>query len=307
MAVIRTVCGDIPPESLGVCYAHEHVFCRPPVEDPDLILDSEAAAVQELRWFREAGGQAIVEMSPPDYGRDIRALRRIAEATGVHIIATTGHHKEAFSGPWVQDRSVHELADQFIREIVEGVDGTGIRTGIIKAGSSLNRITPNEEKVFRAAAIAHRHTGAPISTHTEAGTMGLEQVALLKSEGVDPGRIIIGHVDRKLEWEYHLALARTGVYLSYDQIGKEKYAPDRTRIAFIQRLIGEGYGKQILLGGDMARKSYWPSYRTGGGPGLTYIQWRFVPWLRAEGVPEEAIQDLLIHNPARALAFEPPA
>ncbi len=307
MAVIRTVGGDIPPEALGVCYAHEHVFCRPPVEDPDLILDSEAAAVQELRWFREAGGQAIVEMSPSDYGRDVQALRRIAEATGVHLIATTGHHKEAFSGPWVQDRSVHELADRFIREIVEGVDGTGIRTGVIKAGSSLNQITPNEEKVFRAAAIAHRHTGAPISTHTEAGTMGLEQVALLKLEGVDPGRIIIGHVDRKLEWEYHLALARTGVYLSYDQISKEKYAPDRTRIAFIQRLIAEGYGKQILLGGDMARKSYWPGYRTGGGPGLTYILWRFVPWLRAEGVPEEAIQDLLIHNPARALAFEPPA
>ncbi len=307
MAIIRTVCGDIPPEALGVCYAHEHVFCRPPVEDPDLILDSEAAAIQELHWFREAGGQAIVEMSPPDYGRDVEALRRIAEATGVHLIATTGHHKEAFSSPWVQDRPVHELADRFIREIVEGVDGTGIRAGVIKVASSLNRITPNEEKVFRAAAIAHRHTGAPIATHTEAGTMGLEQVALLKSEGVDPGRIIIGHVDRKLEWEYHLALARAGVYLSYDQISKEKYAPDRTRIAFIQRLIAEGYGKQILLGGDMARKSYWPSYQTGGGPGLTYILWRFVPWLRAEGVPEEAIQDLLIRNPARALAFEPPA
>lgn len=304
MAIIRTVGGDIAPEALGVCYAHEHVFCRPPVEDPDLILDDEAAAIQELRWFREAGGQAIVEMSPPDYGRDVQALLRISQATGVHLIAATGHHKEAFCGPWVQDRTVQELADRFLREVLEGIDGTGIRAGVIKAGSSLNRITPNEEKVFRAAAIAHRHAGAPISTHTEAGTMGLEQVALLKAEGVDPAKIIIGHVDRRLEWEYHLALARMGVYLSYDQIGKEKYAPDRLRVEFIRRLIAEGHGKQILLGGDMARKSYWPSYRTVGGPGLTYILWRFVPWLRSEGVPEEAIADLLIHNPARAFAIE---
>ncbi len=303
MAIIRTVCGDIAPESLGVCYAHEHVICRPPVEDPDLILDSEEAALRELQWFREAGGRAIVEMTTADYGRDAHALYRISLATGVQLIAATGHHKEAFCGPWVEGRSVPELADRFIREIGEGIDRTGIRAGVIKAGSSLNRITPNEEKVFRAAAIAHRHTGAPISTHTEAGTMGLEQVALLKSEGVDPARIIIGHVDRNLDWEYHLALARAGVYLSYDQISKEKYAPDRLRVEFIRRLIAEGHGKQILLGGDMARKSYWPSYGTGGGPGLTYILWRFVPWLRAEGVPEEAIADLLIHNPARALAI----
>lgn len=304
MAVIRTVNGDIAPEALGICYAHEHVICRPPVEDQDLILDSEEAAIRELSWFREAGGRAIVEMSPADYGRDVQALRRISTATGVHLIAATGHHKEAFCGPWVRERTISELADRFIREIVEGIDGTDIRAGVIKAGSSLNRITADEEKVFRAAAIAHRHTRAPISTHTEAGTMGLEQVALLRSEGVDPAKIIIGHVDRKLEWEYHLALARAGVYLSYDQIGKEKYAPDRLRIEFIRRLIAEGHGKQILLGGDMARKSYWPSYGTGGGPGLTYILWRFVPWLRSEGVSEEAIADLLIHNPARALAIE---
>jgi predicted metal-dependent phosphotriesterase family hydrolase len=257
VAIIRTVTGDIPPESLGVCYAHEHVFCRPPVEDADLILDREDVAIEELRGFREAGGQALVEMSPPDYGRDVQALYRISQAAGVYLIAATGHHKEAFSGPWVEGRSVHELADRFVREIVEGIDGTGIRAGVIKAGSSLNRITPNEEKVFRAAAIAHRLTGAPISTHTEAGTMGLEQVALLRSEGVDPARVIIGHVDRRMEWEYHLALARAGVYLSYDQISKEKIRsgspPGRVHPASDRRGLreadpaGRGYGAQILL------------------------------------------------------------
>ena len=228
-------------------------------------------------------------------------MKRVSEATGIHIIATTGLHKEKFSGRIVKDKTIDELADRFARDVTEGVDGTDIKAGVIKAASSLNTITANEEKVFRAAARAHHMTGAAISTHTEVGTMGLEQIQLLISEGVEPERIIIGHVDRKLEWDYHLTLWKTGVTLSYDQISKEKYAPDNQRVEFILRAVKAGFGKQIVLGGDLARKSYWPSYGTGGGPGLSYILWRFIPWLRSEGLSEEAIQDLLVRNPARVL------
>ena len=305
MSISRTVLGDIAATDLGVCYSHEHILGHPPGPDadPDLLFDSEPAAIQELNWFHQAGGRAVVEMSPVEYHRDAEGLRRISEATGVHIICTTGHWKEPFCTPWVQDRPVNELAERFIREVSEGIDETGSRAGVIKAASSLNSITPNEEKVFRAAARAHRMTGAPISTHMEGGTMGLEQIALLRSEGVDPARVIIGHVDRNLEWEYHLQLVRTGAYLSYDNISKKKYPSDSRRIEFIVRMVAEGYGQRILLGGDLARRSHWPSYGIGGGPGLTYILWRFAPWLRSEGLVEAVIQDLLVHNPARALAI----
>lgn len=305
MPIIRTVRGDITPDKLGICYPHEHVLGHPPdtQADPDLVLDSEEAAIQELTWFRQAGGRALVEVSPRDYGRDVEGLRRISEATGVHIICTSGHHKDKFCASWVDGQSVDTLAGHFIHEVNDGTDGTDIRAGVIKAASSLNQITSNEEKVFRAAARAHHATGVAIVTHTEAGTMGLEQIELLRSEGVDPTRVIIGHIDRKLEWNYHLQLARNGVTMSYDQISKEKYAPDSLRIEFILRLVAAGHGQQILLAGDLARRSYWPSYGTGGGPGLTYILWRFVPWLRAEGLSEAAIDDILIHNPARALTI----
>jgi predicted metal-dependent phosphotriesterase family hydrolase len=305
MSFIRTVRGDIDPADFGMCYPHEHILCTPPanVTDRDLTMDSEAAAIQELTWFQAAGGRSLVEMTPVDYGRTAAGLKRVSEQSGVHIVCVTGHHKEAFSAKWVQDRSIAELADRFSRDVTEGVDGTSIKAGAIKAASSLNQITANEEKVFRAAARAHQATGAPISTHTEAGTLALEQIDLLRAAGVDPAHVIIGHLDRKLEWEYHLQIARTGVYLGYDQISKEKYEPDSQRVEFILRLVKEGFGKQILLGGDLARKSYWPSYNTGGGPGLTYILWRFVPWLRSEGLGEDAINDLLVHNPARALSM----
>lgn len=305
MPFIRTVLGDIDPSDLGVCYPHEHVLCSPPadVADRDLEMTSEAAAIQELTWFRQAGGRALVDMTPADYGRDAEGMKRVSVATGIHIIATTGHHKDKFSARWVKDKSLDELADRFARDVTNGVDGTPIKAGVIKAASSLNAITPNEEKVFQAAARAHKLTGAPISTHTEAGTMGLEQIRLLTSAGADPQRIIIGHVDRRLDWDYHVAMLRTGVTLSYDQISKDKYEPDSKRIDFILRLVKDGFGKQLVLGGDLGRKSYWPSYGTGGGPGLTYILWRFVPWLRSEGLSEDAIQDLLVHNPARVLSI----
>lgn len=305
MTFIRTVCGDIDPSDFGVCYPHEHVLCSPPadVPDRDLEMDSEAAALQELTWFKQAGGRALVDMSPADYGRNAPGLKRVSEATGIHLVCVTGHHKAAFSSRWVHDTSIDALADRFTRDILAGVDGTSIKAGAIKAASSLNAITPDEEKVFRAAARAQQNTGAAISTHTEAGTQGLEQIQLLTSEGVPPERIIIGHVDRKLEWDYHVAMLKTGVTLSYDQISKEKYVPDSRRVDFILRLVKAGFGRQLVLGGDLARKSYWPSYGTGGGPGLTYILWRFVPWLRAEGLSEDAIQDLLVRNPARVLSI----
>jgi predicted metal-dependent phosphotriesterase family hydrolase len=301
MTAIRTVRGDIPPEMLGITYAHEHLIGQPPAHasEPDFVLDSEPAAVSELGYFRAAGGSALVEMSPRDYGRSPEALRRLSDHTGIHIICATGWHKEKFSGALVTGRGVQDLADEMIADIEAGIGGGAIQAGVIKAASSLNTISASEEKVFRAAAIAHRATGAPISTHTEAGTMALEQVALLRGEGVAPERIIIGHVDRHMDYDSQRALLATGVTIIYDQVGKEKYAPDRQRIDFLSRLVAEGYGGRIMLSGDMARRSSWPSYGTGGGPGLTYILWRFAPWLRESGLAEPAIQDMLVNTPAR--------
>lgn len=305
MTFVRTVQGDIDPAQLGLTYLHEHLIGQPaqPGGDPDLRLDSEAAAAYDLFLFRLAGGQALVEMSPGDYGRSAPALRRLSAASGVHIIGVTGYIKSASADPLVENLSVSQIADGMIRDIMEGIDGTDIRAGVIKAGSSLNAITPSEEKVFRAAARAHRETGASIFTHTEAGTMALEQIALLRAEGVPPERILIGHTDRRLEWDYHLSIANTGVTLGYDQLSKEKYYPDHLRVAFIVRLIRAGFGRQIALSGDLARRSDRIGY--GGGPGYPFILWRILPWLRREGLTPEDIDTLMIATPRRLLAFSP--
>jgi 5-phospho-D-xylono-1,4-lactonase len=304
MSFIRTVRGDIFPADLGITYLHEHLIggSLKPGSDPDLTLDSVEAAAEEMRRFHMAGGRAIVEMSTIDHGRNPTALKTVSENSGVHVICPTGYIKGSSLDPFVENRSINEICEWMVRDVQEGIDNTGIRAGLIKAGSSKDKITPNEEKVFRAAARAHRETGTLISTHTEAGTMGLEQVELLRSEGVPPERILIGHMDRKMDFEYHLAMVKTGVTIGYDQFSKEKYYPDNLRVEFVVRMVNEGYGKQLALSGDLARKSYFTTY--GGGPGYTFILWRIVPWLREKGVSQADIDTMFIQTPARLLAFD---
>jgi 5-phospho-D-xylono-1,4-lactonase len=305
MASIMTVRGPVEPQRLGVTYAHEHLLGGPPEwsseEDADFTMLSEASAEKELKLFKLAGGQAIVEMSPADDNRRPGQLRDLSQRTGVHIVMTTGLHKESFSGHFTKNATVEELTGWFVGDVEVGVNGTEVHAGVIKGATSLNTITEGEEKVLRAAARAHLRTGAPISTHTQNGTMGLEQLAIFREEGVDLSRVAIGHVDRKLEYDYHKLMLDMGAYLIYDQISKEKYVPDSARVSMLVRLVDEGYANRIMLAGDFGRASYWTS--NGGGPGLTYILWRFVPWLHSEGVSVEATRTMLVDNSARFLAF----
>jgi 5-phospho-D-xylono-1,4-lactonase len=303
--VIRTVCGDIAPEQLGVTYMHEHLYGYSLSEgaDPDLRLDSEAAAGLELSLFKQAGGQALVDMSPQDYNRNPEVLKRLSEATGIHIIAVTGFIKGTSADPLVEHKTINDITDELIRDVTEGISGTGVKAGVLKGGSSLNKITANEEKILRAVARAQRETGALVSTHTEAGTMALEQMTIFKEEGVPVEKILIGHTDRNLDYDYHLQIANTGVTLGYDQFSKEKYAPDFKRIEFICKLFKAGYGKQLAISGDLARRSDLTSY--GGGPGYTFLLWRIKPWLKKIGLSEGDLETLFIETPRRLLSFEP--
>jgi phosphotriesterase-related protein len=307
MAIVQTVLGKIEPGELGVTYVHEHLLFNPPepyrTEDPDLSLDSISTAVKEVGFFEAAGGDSIVEMSTVDLGRDPLGLKKISELTGVHVIAATGFNKGKFCEGLVADKSLQTLTDRMIQDLTIGMDDTDIKAGLIKASSSKDRMTVGETKVFQAAVRAHLKTGAPISTHTEAGTLALEQIQILVNGGVRPGSILIGHLDRKLERDYLFSIAKTGVYMGFDQICKEKYYPDLERIRLIKKLIEAGYVNQIVLSADMARRSYWPSYGFGKGPGLTYILWRFVPWMLEEGISEQAVDGILTQNPKRLFSW----
>jgi phosphotriesterase-related protein len=300
MSMVQTVLGPVPGVDLGLTLSHEHLLCRPPGSagdnDPDLVLDDQQAALTELAAFKAAGGSALIEVTPIDYGRDLEGLAALSRRSGVHIVAATGLHKDQFSASYTARLDEDQLADIFMRELQIGVNG--VRPGVIKLGSSGDQITPGERKAFTAAALAQRATGAPITTHTEAGRLGLEQLDLLLGAGADPERIIIGHLDRLLDTGYHEAVLRTGAYVGYDQIGKPKYATDERRAEALAILAARGHGAKLLISGDLGRKSYWGAY--GGKPGFDYIPKTFLSMLCAAGLSTGQAEALIVANPARA-------
>lgn len=305
---VQTVLGLVPAHELGITACHEHVLWHPPdamaLEDSDLGLDSIPAAVAELRYFKSLGGSAVVEMTTAEIGRAPLELSQISQATGVHIITVTGHHKDKFSAASLGNQSVDEIAERMIREITIGIGNTGIRAGVIKAATSLHQATEVEKRVIQAAGLAHQKTGAPVSTHTEAGTFALEQADMLLGAGVTAEKLLIGHLDRNLPRQVYFQLAKRGVWLGFDQIGKEQYWQDEQRALLIRDLIAAGHLNQILLSGDRARKSSWKVHNP-QSLGLGHLLLDFIPRLKSLGIDDTSIHTLLVENPARFLDFEP--
>src|SRR2546426_6427515 len=178
-------------------------------------------------------------------------------------------------------------------------DLAALRTGVIgEIGTDRYWITPAEERVFRAAARAQRKTGVAIVTHTtHFGELALEQIALLREEGVPPERISISHLGDRLDPEPLLAVARQGVYLSIDNIGYvgDGYPEDGVRARNVRMLIHEGHVEQILLSGDVCQKTHLHAY---GGKGYDHVPVRFLPLLREHGISEEQIHKMTVLDPA---------
>lgn len=303
--IVRTVLGDIQPEALGTTLGHEHVFARPPadVTDPDLHLDDEDKSISELASFREAGGGAVVDMTTRDYGNDAAALARISRAAGVHVIAATGFNKGKFADRLSADMTTADIANWMTAEVCDGIAGSAARAGLIKASSGLDGPNANERRVFEAAALAHAATGAPISTHTEKGTWADGQVELLTGLGVPAGRILIGHLDLKPDLAYLREIASTGVFMGFDQFSKAKYLADSARIDLIARLAADGHGGQIVISGDLARRSYLTAW--GGGPGYRYFLTDLPDSFAGQGVEPSLYRAMLRDNPRRLFAFDP--
>lgn len=329
MSFIRTFLGDINPEDLGITYSHEHIVCRPPYwaerQADDLLLDDKRKSELDVLDFKNLGGQTIVDATAIDYGRDVQALKEISDRTGVTMIGTAGFNKSFLWSAgvpehlkkvignydtfyeWIDNTSINELTDFVVMEIEQGLEGSNLRGGQVKFGTGYNRITPLEEKTLRAVARAHHETKAPMHSHTEVGTMALEQIELLKSENINLEYMSFGHMDRNPDPFYHKQVANTGAFLSFDGIAKIKYYPESTRINSILELVQEGFENQILISGDTARKSYYKHYDY--GLGLEYIlkKWvpRFIDEANERGFEGELlIKKFFVENPKRCFTFK---
>jgi len=265
------------------------------------VLNDEDLAVEEAMLFKKAGGSSIVDVTNMGLRRDAQALRRIAERTGLNIIMGCGWYREPFYPPELKQRSTNDLAAEMIRDITKGVGDTGIKAGIIgEIGVNTDYISPAEERVLRAAARAHKATGAAISTHGEVCPIGLAQLDMLEEEGVDLRRVIVGHADSYLRLDYHEGIAQRGAYVQYDGIGRKHIYPDHRRVSMLVEMIKRGYVEHLLLATDRCWRSDLHAY---GGVGYDHILVNFLPMLRQAGVSEGQIHIITVENPKRVLPF----
>src|SRR5207245_7496085 len=198
------------------------------------------------------------------------------------------------------------MTEVCVRERTEGIGETGIRAGVIKVATSAHRITPYEEMVLRAAARAHLETGVPITTHTDEGTMGVEQLETLVGQGVAPQAIVVGHSDGSSDLHYHLTMLDRGAYLGFDRFGLELLHPDRARTAALIGLLGVGFERQIVLSHDTVwcwrgRAPVIPASALADWQ-PTHLFRKILPRLREAGVPQAKIDAMLVENPRRYFA-----
>ena len=337
--MITTVCGEIPKEALGNVLPHEHllidlkVFTKKPAGDPGVfyqklsldnlrfvrkdpysildnaVRDEEEVARHEVELFGRAGGNTIVDATLDSIGRDPLALKRISESTGVHIVMGCGFYVAAAHPKGLAERSEKELAAEMVRDIREGVRGTGVRAGVIGEIGTSAVVTPEEWKCVAAAGLAHLETGKAIHVHTSLyETNGIAIVEKLLAMGVAPSKIAIDHIDVDIREDYIERLLDFGVFVEFDNFGKEfyiskregetlngRFAYDFERAETVARLVGKGYAGQILLTNDICIKNMLCTY---GGFGYAHILENIRPMLRDCGVREEDISRMISDNAA---------
>jgi phosphotriesterase-related protein len=275
---------------------HEHLRLDLSREkgDADCLLDDFETIRDELKALSRRGLTRIVDLSCRGMGRDYAYLDAMEASCGVRIVISTGFYKEPFLPPEALSGDAAALAALFVSDIRDGCEGSSRRASLIgEIGTSRNIMTEAERKVFSAAAMAHRETGAPISTHTTLGTLGYEQAALLMSLGVDPSRLVIGHLDLADDLDLIIRVLDLGAYVEFDTVGKLKYLSDLTGPTSSQPAAPGAIPGSCCFPWTSPGEATWPSTA-----GRLRLSFRRLPAASpGTGVPEASIDDMLERNP----------
>jgi len=311
MAHVQTVLGPIDPATLGWTLPHEHtqiaLWHIASRWDYWQLTRNEPVILEELARFRDAGGSGLVDLTLPGVGRDPAWLRDIATASGLHVVMGCGWYRGVHypAEARIDRRTVDDLADELVAEITDGVDGTGVRPGIIgEIGTDKPWVSALEERVHRAAARAARRTGLAVTTHGVLSPVGLDQLRILEDEGLDPARGVIGHADSYPVPNHHLAIIDRGANVEFDFLGMNFLPLERLGEPRVIELLGElvarGHADRILLSQDVCHDSQLKRYE---GNGYVYLAETFLPRLRDAGITDAQIETMTVANPRRLLTI----
>lgn len=305
MARIMTVCGEISAEELGRTLVHEHVLCDfigaektgPHRWNPDEVF---TAILPNLKAIKDQGFQAFVDCTPAYIGRDVRLLRRLSEASGLHILTNTGFYKEPFLPKRAFTLDADALSDEWTREFEEGIEGTDIRPGFIKIAVNPGPLFDVQKKIVRAAARTSKRTGLVIACHTGHGGAALETIALLQEENLPLDRYICVHADSEPDRGIHRTLALAGGWVEYDAIG---WRPFSYHVELVSWALQAGIGERLLLSQDSGW--YYAGEPNGGNiRPYTYLHDEFLPQAVVAGIPREYLETVLTTHAQRAFAYD---
>ena len=317
MSTVQTVQGPIAEEELGVVLAHEHVRFRdegvaaewPDRYDEQAELEAALAAVEAAK---SRGVQTLVDPTAMFGGRDVRFMKRVADQTGVHIIACTGIYSYDYLPHYFENRDIDVMAEHFVADLRSGVQGTDIRAAFLKCAADAPGVTERVEKIHRAVARASLQTGAPIMAHSmPAVATGPRQVEIFEEEGVDLARVQIAHCGDTDDVGYIEQLIDRGVYVGLDRYGLEMFLPIDKRNATAAELLRRGHGERLMISQDYCASIDWfpveaeAVFESQGAIrnwSMTLVFDEVVPTLREQGVlDEQAFNTVFTENPRRWL------
>jgi len=356
MSKIMTVTGPIEPNTLGLTSMHDHVlaylipfFGNPQkeddkhsspmnVDDPIAIenlcylnelgmrghckdnwdISDVALMTKETAYFKERGGQAILEPSAPGIRTNVKGLREISQATGVHIIASTGLYVGVSHPDSFREMSQENFRGYLLEEIQSGMDDTDVKAGHIKTGI---RVGSDEElRFFKTSAEVSRDTNLLLTAHTSRGTKRencRKMLHLLLDAGINPDKLLLCHIhftfwegdfvshfidptQKSLKLEWAREVMAHGVNVCVDLFGEQPGPWDTVRLAGLITLLKEGYEDRIVIGNDVYQKAM---TRTYGGFGYCSMLDYAIPQLREYGITQETIDKITVINPSRMLAY----
>jgi phosphotriesterase-related protein len=313
MAQVNSVRGPVDGARLGATLMHEHIFVlSPEIEKPAAEWDEAAEcarAVTKLKELKAGGIDTLVDLTVVGLGRYIPRVAAIAEQVpDINVVVATGVYTYNdvpmyfhFRGPGTILGGPEPMVELFTREIEEGIADTGVRAAILKCATDRPGLTAGVERVLRAVAQAHHTTGVPITTHTPTPPepWGLEQQRIFLEEGVDLGRVVIGHSGGTVNTDYHLALIDNGSYLGFDHFGLPGITLE-ARVDAVARLCERGLAGRIVLSHDsMCFVDWFPRSVMDASQSWrwTYISDEVLPAMRTRGISDADITTMLVDNP----------
>lgn len=313
METVMTVTGPVPADRLGFTLVHEHIFLdlTRDIAGRNSLLNDPELAYRELLLYKQAGGVTLIDQTTGGlrgHDHDLLpvkhavAVRDVARRTGLQVVLGAGWYREPYYERRLWRMRTDEIAEELVRDITVGLDGTDVRAGLLgEIGSHFTWISPVEERMFRAVARAHRRTGVSIATHALNSPVGLEQLDVLREEGVDPRRVIVGHCQSYPYPEYHAAVARRGAFVAFDRLGVPTPYEHERMLHFVMEMIRAGLIRHVLFSQDVCWRYDYVAY---GGRGYAFVPTGLREELRALGVSDDQFRQITVENPRRALTGE---